>query len=779
MPSASSNAVHRTLRLCRVLLRADLVVAVQWVREDTVRVLDSFPDPLPVPAFSLSRARVEAAGGLLLEMEHPRALLGSALRTGLPGTPTAVLAVAFPETGAAAEAPEGGMLAVWLHPAAADAEAIRRSAPEVRAALAEAMGACHAEVVLEGMAGRLSAVLGSVPQAVIFMDDTGSGHVNAPAARLLRVPAGPVAAHRLAVAMGALRSRACNRVEVEARAVELFADPHFQVRDWTWEFDRPAPLHLAVSSRPVHDGRVRGRIWVLDDVTAERRSRAEIQRREREFRTLAENARDIIARLGPDLRYRYVNPAVERITGVAPDALLNRTDAEAWAGSAHIEARERALRDVLADGEVRTLESRIDSPLGPVHLQTRLALEPSLLGAAESVLEITRDVTEQKRLAEHLQQAMKMEAVGRLAGGVAHDFNNQLTGVIGFAGLLRMEVPDNSESRLYVDEIARAATRAAELTRQLLAFARRQILQPREIDTNEVVRGMDPLLRRLLDRGIELRTRAEAAPGAVEADPSQLEQILVALVANARDAVAPGGRITVVTRNVVLDTPLAGRPAAVPPGHYVVVAVEDDGHGMDEATQERIFEPFFTTRPQCEATGLGLSMVLGIVQQSGCHLAVRSAPGRGSSFEIYLPALLPSEPAPQPLPAHRVPDVRGTVLLVDDEAAVRNLARIALTRAGYSVLQAADGEEALRVWVDNRDGIDLVVTDLTMPRMGGLEFGRRLADDGKRIPVVYMSGYSSEIGDAEHPYAAGFLTKPFTPGELVGQVAAALRGTPA
>ena len=387
---------------------------------------------------------------------------------------------------------------------------------------------------------------------------------------------------------------------------------------------------------------------------------------------------------------------------------------------------------------------------------------------------VMADVTERKVMEEQLRQAQKMDAVGQLAGGVAHDFNNLLTVITSYGQFLLNALPEHDPRRSDAHEITQAAARASGLTRQLLAFSRRQVLQPQVLDLNEVIGDMEKLLRRVISEDISLVTQFESSIGAVRADRGQIEQVVMNLVVNARDAMPSGGVLAISTRVIHLDAAYARRHAGVNPGRHVVISVRDTGLGMDAATQERIFEPFFTTKAKGKGTGLGLSTVYGIVRQSGGHVEVRSSLGRGTTFEIILPQVsttLPSR-AEHAIGA-TIPRGTETVLVVEDEDAVRHIVRRVLEEQGYVLVEARDGHEALRVCAERGDQIDLVLSDVIMPGMGGRQLARALASTHPTLPVMFMSGYSDD-GELAGGIESGVLAKPFTAETLARQVREAL-----
>jgi PAS domain S-box-containing protein len=399
-----------------------------------------------------------------------------------------------------------------------------------------------------------------------------------------------------------------------------------------------------------------------------------------------------------------------------------------------------------------------------------LDVEGKVVGAST----IARNITAQKKIEDQLRQSQKMEAVGRLAGGVAHDFNNLLGIVTACSELLRARVDANSLE--YIDNIREAAKRGASLTRQLLAFSRRQPLQTQLLDLNERVREVSKLLRPLMGDDVEIALLPRSATAVVEADPGQLDQIVINLAVNARDAMLRGGKLTIETAVFDFDESFAHEHSMIA-GRYVMLAVSDSGAGMDEATRSRIFEPFFTTKEMGKGSGLGLATVYGIVKQSGGHVWVYSEPGHGTTFKIYLPSAdhkMGTAPAAEPkaLPRRR----EGvTILLAEDDATMRRLTRKMLEEHGYQVLEAEDGKSALQVIGSHPGSIDLILTDVVMKGMNGPELVLRLIDSHPALKVVYMSGYTGELV-ANQGIDSGIrlLEKPFTRADLLGTLDAVL-----
>jgi len=390
-----------------------------------------------------------------------------------------------------------------------------------------------------------------------------------------------------------------------------------------------------------------------------------------------------------------------------------------------------------------------------------------------------RDITRRKHLEERLLQSQKIEAVGRLAGGIAHDFNNLMTVITGYVGLTKKRLKDPDLVSRGVEEIGKAGERATRLTQQLIAFSRKQVLQPKVLDLNLIVSNLEKMLKRLIGENIELVAIPGANLGKVKADPGQIEQVIVNLALNARDAMPRGGRLTIETANADLDESSAIMPMDLPPGPYLKLVVRDDGTGMDEETKSHIFEPYFTTKDVGKGSGLGLATVYGIVRQSGGDVRVESEPGSGTTFTIWLPrtseAEQPLEPGEQ---VFELPRGRETVLVVEDEEPVRNLIRETLEDAGYTVWEASNGEEAISLLSRSQDPVHLIVSDVVMPKMGGRDLAERTASLRPGRKVLFMSGYAETIiglGN-ERKRESPFLIKPFTPYELTRKVRDVLDG---
>jgi PAS domain S-box-containing protein len=451
------------------------------------------------------------------------------------------------------------------------------------------------------------------------------------------------------------------------------------------------------------------------------------------------------------------------------------------------ELRSMTVRDVRPDGDGPSFAAHVEEwkqdgrHLG--HWQHKKkdgkcfavdVISHKLEYAGRSVrLVVAQDVSERQLLESQLRQAQKMEAIGRLAGGVAHDFNNLLMVIKGHTELLLNVLPPSDHVTRKIEQIDRSADRAIALTRQLLAFSRMQVLQPRAMNLNSVVEEMGKLIPRLIGEDIELIVRSSADLGTIRADASQMEQVIMNLAVNSRDAMPKGGRFTIETSNVELDNLYRAAHPVVQPGKYVLLAVSDTGTGMDAETQAHIFEPFFTTKEQGKGTGLGLATIYGVVKQSGGFIWVYSELDKGTTFKIYLPRV--DEPAAS-IPVIHIPSslARGTetVLLAEDEQDVREVAREFLESAGYTVLEAAGGEAALQVAAAHSGAIDLLITDMVMPGMSGQELARKMRGLRNGIRVIYMSGYSEHAAGeaAKCDAAAVVLTKPFSRSTLLRTV---------
>jgi two-component system cell cycle sensor histidine kinase/response regulator CckA len=509
------------------------------------------------------------------------------------------------------------------------------------------------------------------------------------------------------------------------------------------------------------------------------RVRHELAKREELFRLISENAADMIAVVDANGNRLYNSPAYERILGYSPDELKSTSAFE----QIHPDDRQLvqdAAKEARAGGEGRRIEYRMRRKDGTWRvLESTARTILGATGVVEKLVIVNRDITDRKQLEEQFRQAQKMEAVGRLSGGVAHDFNNLLGVIIGYSEFLQERLEQTNPLRASIDEILKAGNRAASLTRQLLAFSRQQVLDPKVLDLNSVVSDMEKLLRRLIGEDIELTAGRGKALGRVRADQGQLEQVIMNLAVNARDAMPRGGRLIIQTEDVVMDEAFVRRyPYPVKPGPYVKLTVTDTGVGMDADTKARAFEPFFTTKEKGKGTGLGLSTVYGVVKQSGAYIDLESAPGAGTTFHIYFPRV-DEVPVTGERGASDDPvSLMGseTVLVAEDETSLGNLVRNTLELRGYTVLGATDGLEALSVSRRYQAAIDLLLTDIVMPGIGGRALAEELTRERPEIKVVYMSGYAGQRVGEQGPVEPGsfFLPKPFSRESLARKVREAL-----
>ncbi|HUF35831.1 MAG TPA: ATP-binding protein [Gemmatimonadales bacterium] len=490
------------------------------------------------------------------------------------------------------------------------------------------------------------------------------------------------------------------------------------------------------------------------------------------IRMLLEHGSDVILTLDRQWRIGFAGPSLPRILGWTPDQVVRRPLAE-YLHPDDAEGVHAALElSVTCGGFGEPIAFRFRHGDGSWRSLEAVGNHPRDWAGPEYIIVTARDITARLRLEAALRQARKMEALGRFAGGVAHDFSNLLTAIQGHASLLLMDLGPVDPRREDMEEIRRASERAAALTRQILAFSRGHAGEPEQVDLNRIVGDLGRVLPRLIGTDVSLVTMLEPALRPVHADPGQLEQVVMNLVMNARDAMPEGGRLTIRTANELVAEDDARVGPELPPGWYVVLTVSDTGSGIAPEIRESIFDPFFTTRAPGRSTGLGLSTVYGIVKQAAGHIEVESEPGRGAVFRIYLPEVV-APAAGRSWPRAPEPGPRGdeTILLVEDQEPVRAFARKALERQGYTVLEARHGRDALLRVAEHRAAIHLVITDLVMPEMGGGELGRRLGAERPGLPVLYMWGYADGEA-ARRGLGAGspYLEKPFTSDVLARKV---------
>ena len=538
-----------------------------------------------------------------------------------------------------------------------------------------------------------------------------------------------------------------------------------------------------------------GRLAAAQEVTlvkragAKRDQQAALADDSGRFRAVLEASPNAIVGVDATAHITYANPQVQATFGyrrdqligqpvelLLPERVTDRHVAHRNGFMAHPVARPMGIGLDLAG-------RRRDGSEFPVEI----SLAPVATPDGTEVFATVVDITARKALESQLLQAQKLESIGRLAGGIAHDFNNMLFAIRGYAELLAEDLSPERRNDLDVDAAARsveaiegAADRAATLTHQLLAFSRQQVVSPKVLDLNVAVQTIEPMLRRLIGERVRLLLGLLPEVGHLRADPGQMDQILVNLVVNARDAMPDGGSITIETGNVVFDEPYAVEHFEVTPGAYVMLAVGDTGTGMDRATREHIFEPFFTTKEVGRGTGLGLATIYGIVHQAGGHIWLYSEPGLGTTFKLYFPrvdrAATPVSTSEGTRPARST----GTVLVVEDEAAVRDLTTAMLKRAGYQVIAFADGREALAMLEAGEPHIDVLVSDVVMPHMSGVEIAERVLDTSPGTGVVLLSGYTAETLDLEAILARGaaFVAKPVSSRDLLDAIGNVRAGSP-
>jgi two-component system, cell cycle sensor histidine kinase and response regulator CckA len=523
-------------------------------------------------------------------------------------------------------------------------------------------------------------------------------------------------------------------------------------------------IDVSTAISPVHDaaGKMIGAAAITRDVSD--RKKAE----ERFYKAFYANPEPItIARL-EDGMYIDVNDSFLRVTGCRREDVIGRTsvDLNFWERA---DDRALMLKALEKNGSIRDAEITFLTKSGEQRIGLNSA-EIIEIHGKKCVLSIFRDMTEQKALESQLRKSQRMDAIGQLSGGIAHDFNNLLTVMIGHSELLEERLARSEASLHSVTEIKKAGTHAASLTRQLLAFSRQQMLEQKVLDLNGVITDLEKMLQRLIGENIKFKTLLDPKLGRIKADPSQMQQIIMNLIVNARDAMPHGGNLLIRTANAEIEADLKG-DANLAPGPYVLLEITDTGVGMDPATQARMFEPFFTTKEVGKGTGLGLSTVYGVVKQSSGHIAVKTAVGHGTTFSIYLPRTAEKPLLRKPGPC-RANSLRGTetVLLVEDSGSVRELTREWLKSAGYDVLEANDPDDAIRIATQHHGVIHVLMTDVIMPGMNGPSLAKKLTAMRPDMKVLYISGYTGFIDQKLIEPAATIVSKPFTREVLLGKL---------
>ena len=502
----------------------------------------------------------------------------------------------------------------------------------------------------------------------------------------------------------------------------------------------------------------------LRNVIERNRAEKTVRQWEQRFDDLFENTKDILFTVDLDGRVTSVNKAAEEVMGWSREEALQKS-IKSLVAPEHAASCDEMMRRILSEEPLQHFEIAVLRKDGrKVLLDTSARLLRSN-GQKQSIQGIARDVTERRHLENMVQQSQKLEAIGRLSGGLAHDFNNLLCVISGHTELLTEALEPANPAVRSVTQIRKAADSAAALTRQLLAFSRRQVFHPQVVDLNAVISETQKLLARLIDENIEFYTALDPALGNVLVDPVQVEQVIINLVLNARDAMPQGGKLTIETSNLDLEEDHQSKHSHIPTGKYVLLAMTDNGCGMNEETQSRIFEPFYTTKELGKGTGLGLATVYGIVKQSGGFIWVYSEEGRGTTFKVYLPRV--ASPLAEVRAGRRHAEIRKgteTILVVEDAEPLRALTKEFLTVCGYTVLEAANGDEALALARSYRGSIDLLLTEVVMPRLGGQRLVEQMTQIRPHTRVLYMSGYPNDGIVQAGILASGvtLLEKPFT-----------------
>jgi len=523
----------------------------------------------------------------------------------------------------------------------------------------------------------------------------------------------------------------------------------------------------------MEEDRLVGMFGIARDITERKRAEEALHRSEERFRGLIETSSDWVWEVDGNCVYTYVSPKIRELLGCEPQEVLGKTPFD-------LMPRGEAQRVATLVGPLFSSQRPFSSMENVnLHKDGRVVvLETSGVPFFDSqgvfcgYRGIDRDITERKRLEEQLRQAQKMEAVGQLAGGIAHDFNNILTAIMGYGNLLRMKMADDEPLIPYVQQILASSERAADLTRSLLAFSRKQIINPKPVDVNAIIRKVEKLLVRLIGEDIEMRTVLAREDLTVMADSGQIEQVLMNLVTNARDVMPHGGLLTIATGLTALDEEFIKVHDCVKPGTHAVISVSDNGTGIDEETRDRIFDPFFTTKELGRGTGLGLSIVYGIVRQHEGHITAESEPGKGTTFNVYLPVIDSGVKEDNASKPEMLPGGSETVLLAEDDEAVRGLTKSVLEKFGYSVIEASHGEDAIKKFKEERDRIEVVILDVIMPKMNGKEVYEEIKRIQPRTKALFMSGYTADIvhkkGILEEKLK--FIAKPVSPGDLLRKV---------
>jgi two-component system, cell cycle sensor histidine kinase and response regulator CckA len=629
----------------------------------------------------------------------------------------------------------------------------------------------QAEADRELSVSLLRAALESTADGILVVDGEGKIVIfNEQFTQLWRIPESVLASHSDQQALAFVLDQLKHPEQFMAKVRELYARPEADSFD-VLEFKDGRNFERF--SRPQRiEGRPVGRVWSFRDVTQRKQKEAELNR----LMTAIEQTPESVVITDTEGLILYVNPAFEKITGYTRAEAIGQNP-RVLKSDKQDGAFYQELWNKISAGEVwrgrfinkkknGTLYSE-DAVIAPVRNEKN---------AVTHYIAIKRDITRELELEDQNRQTQKIDSIGRLAGGVAHDFNNILTTILGNAELALMQLPTDAPLRSNFESIQEGAERGANLTRQLLAFARRQVIEPRLVNLNELIVNLNKMLQRLIGEDIKLMTQAAPDLAPIKADPGQIEQVLLNLAVNARDAMPDGGTLTIYTANVTLDKDYATRHLIIP-GDYVMIRVTDTGVGMTDEVKQHLFEPFFTTKIQGKGTGLGLATCFGIIQQSNGHIHCDSQAGQGTEFRIYLPPVRGEEDATaSPEAPAQLPQGTETVLLAEDEPSLRRLMARVLRMQGYTILEAADGNEALALAQANGPKIQLLVTDVIMPGLSGKMLAEWLTQVNPRVKILFISGYinNAAVRGAMAKTGTLFLQKPFNPQDLAKKVRAAL-----
>lgn len=778
------SAASSPLRILRTLLHADHALVFARRQGGDVALVVADPPQLPSQPFSLADARYWPSDTHPLLLTTTREVQESPVGWVLPRAHGTVVAVSS-RTILMPEALPAGTEALatfllWQEPNTPPPH-LRTHLDEVAGVMREHLSAMQQFTEFTRSTSRLQVLLRALPHGVVLTDEvSGTALVNEAAAQLLALAPGVVTAPDLAAAMSGLHERMSNADEVRLDGRSLFADSDGSRFNWVWEVVHPERRTFLVSTLPVHASGYAGRLWSFHEVTALRAAEEaqarlvrQLERERARVTELLASAPALIMLLrGPDHVIEFANDAMRAAAGTT-DLVGQRLflDHLPWLSGSDF---QRAHDEVYRTGHpwsATALHLSSDQLGGRPEVYCNVSLQPicDADGIVTGIFAHSVDVTAQVTALEQLRQSQKLEAMGRLTGGVAHDFNNLLTVIGGNTEFLLAELTPTSQAHADATEVREAVRRASDLTRQLLSFSRRQVLQRHVVEIDQVVRGVERLLRRVIGEDITLETELGAGNATVMVDAGQLEQVLVNLAVNARDAMADGGLLTI--RTSVQVTPPPGTTLSELRGAHLRIMVRDSGHGMDAATLARATETFFTTKPAGKGTGLGLALVKGIVEQHGGQLWIESTAGHGTSVWVALPLAAGSTTAVDAPPSAPVRQHAGRILLVEDESGVRHITRRILEDAGYEVQVAGDGREGISRWQEQ--SLDCVITDVVMPVLGGRAMVQAMRNQGNTTPVLFMSGYvEGGLPDEELTAGTAFLAKPFTAETLLAEVAA-------